>query len=125
MSDVPARRERRVLELLYERGDSSASEIQEALDDGSSYSAVRGMLRVMESKGLVAHQSVRGKYVYSPLRSKGAAAKEALGKLVKTFFDGKVEDMVLTLLSDDERSLSPEELQKLIKAVEDEKRSKK
>lgn len=113
MEDAPARRERVVLEVLYERGDSTASEIQEALNDGSSYSAVRSQLRAMEAKGLVRHQAIKGRYTYSPQRPKGMAAKEALDKLVQTFFDGRVDNVMVTLLSDTDRNLSESEIQRL------------
>ena len=118
MAESPARRERRILEILYERGEGSAAEVQEVLDDGSSYSAVRGMLRVMEEKGLVEHRSEGAKFIYKPLRSKQSAAREALQGLMKTFFEGKVEDVVTTLLTDSERSMSKEELQRLAELIE-------
>ena len=118
MSDAPARRERRILEILYERGDSSAADIRAALDDGSAYSAVRGMLRVMEDKGLVIHRAEGAKYIYSPSRPKPSAARDALDKVVRTFFGGQVENMVATLLTNDDQEVSEANLRKLEELVE-------
>ena len=45
-----SRRERQIMEILFQRGRASASEVRETMDDAPSYSAVRAMLRVLEEK---------------------------------------------------------------------------
>ena len=52
-----SRRERQIMEILYQRGKASASEVREAMEDAPGYSAVRAMLRVLEEKGHVKHQA--------------------------------------------------------------------
>ena len=42
-----SRREREIMDILYQRGKSSASEVREAMPDAPSYSAVRAMLRIL------------------------------------------------------------------------------
>lgn len=125
MADTPARRERRVLELLYERGESSAADIQGALDDGSNYSAVRAVLRVLEAKRLVVHRSERGTYLYLPVRPKEEVAKEALEGVVRTFFGGKTENVMATLLSEAERGLAPEEIDRLQALIDEARKGQK
>ena len=48
-----SRRERQILEVLYRTGRATAAEVQAALPDPPSYSAVRAMLRILEEKGHV------------------------------------------------------------------------
>src|SRR5260370_21641922 len=48
-----SRRERQILEILYQRGKASASEVLDAMEDAPSNSAVRTLLRVLEEKGHV------------------------------------------------------------------------
>src|ERR1039458_4210830 len=52
-----SRRERQIMDILYQRGKASASEVREAMEAAPGYSAVRAMLRVLEEKGHVKHQA--------------------------------------------------------------------
>jgi predicted transcriptional regulator len=51
-----SRRERQIMDILYQRGRASGAEIHAALLDRPSYSAVRAKLRVLEEKGHVRHE---------------------------------------------------------------------
>ena len=46
-----SRRERQIVDILYTQGRATAAEVQAALPDPPSYSAVRAMLRILEDKG--------------------------------------------------------------------------
>src|SRR5690242_12090471 len=48
-----SRRERQILDILYERGHATAADVQAALPEPPSYSAVRALLRILEEKGHV------------------------------------------------------------------------
>jgi predicted transcriptional regulator len=61
-----SRRERQIMEILFQRGKASAAEVRESMADAPSYSAVRAMLRILEDKGHVKHQAEGLKYVYVP-----------------------------------------------------------
>ena len=52
-----SRRERQMMDILYQRGSASAAEILEALPDPPSYSAVRAKLRILEEKGHIKHKN--------------------------------------------------------------------
>ena len=43
-----SRRERQIMDILYERGRASGAEIHAAMPDAPTYSAVRAKLRVLE-----------------------------------------------------------------------------
>lgn len=113
-----SKRERQILEILYRRGKATAAEVQEDLDDGSSYSAVRGMLRVLNEKGLAEYQPDGVRYVFSPATPRDEAARTALNGLLDTFFAGSVSQVVSTLLSEKELKVSDEELDRLAKLIE-------
>jgi BlaI family transcriptional regulator, penicillinase repressor len=113
-----SKRERQILEILYRRGKASAAEVQEELADGSTYSAVRGMLRVLNEKGLANFEAEGVRYVFSPATPRDEAAKTALDGLMTTFFSGSVTQVVSTLLGEKERKISDEELDRLAKLIE-------
>jgi predicted transcriptional regulator len=113
-----SRRERQMMDILYRRGRATASEIQEAMPDPPSYSAVRTTLRILEDKGQARHQEDGPRYVYTPKVTREKATRSALKHLVETFFDGSAEKAVVTLLDSSASSLSEEELKRIEQMIE-------
>ena len=93
-----SRRERQIMDILYERGRASGAEILAAMPDAPTYSALRAKLRVLEEKGHIRHEEESLRYVYRPVLPREAARRGALRHLVTTFFGGSVEDAVAALL---------------------------
>ena len=52
-----SRRERQILDLLYQRGRATAAEVHAGLPEAPGYSAVRALLRILEEKGHVRHEA--------------------------------------------------------------------
>jgi BlaI family transcriptional regulator, penicillinase repressor len=94
-----SRRERQIMDILFQRGESGVSDVVEALPDPPSYSAVRALLRILEEKGQVKHKGVGKKYVYLPAEVPGVVAKSSIEHVVSTHFGGNLERVVATLLS--------------------------
>jgi predicted transcriptional regulator len=107
------RRERQILEAVYRLGSASVNEVLAELPDPPSYSAVRTFLRILEEKGHLTHTQEGARYIYHPTKPRPSAAREALYKLMETFFGGRPEQIVNTLLNDEERKLSEEDLDRL------------
>jgi predicted transcriptional regulator len=111
--DKLGRRERQILEAVYRRGSASVNDVLVDLPDPPSYSAVRTFLRILEEKGHLTHTQEGAKYIYHPTRPRPPVAREALYKLMETFFGGRPEQIVNTLLTDEERKLSDADLERL------------
>ena len=93
------RREREIMEALFSLGDAgSVEEVRERLTDPPSYSAVRAMLVKLEAKGFVRHREEGLRYVYSPTKSRVAAQRSALHKIVRVFFGGSLSRTATALL---------------------------
>ena len=107
-----SRRERQILEVIFRNGRATANDVLAAMPDAPTYTTVRGLLRVLESKGHVRHEEEDGRYVYFPTMTKQKAAKSVLRNVVSTFFDGSPSRAMAALLGGD-RSLSDEELGRL------------
>ena len=88
------------------RGRATAAEIQANLPDAPSYSAVRALLRILETKGHVRHEQDGPRYVYVPVVALDSAKRSALAHLVRTFFDGSTEEAVAALLDGESTRLS-------------------
>jgi predicted transcriptional regulator len=117
-----SRRERQIMDILYQRGKASASEVREAMADAPSYSAVRAMLRVLEDKGHARHQAEGLKYVYVPTVPRDKAKRSAVKHLLDTFFAGSPEQIVAALLDVSATRLTREELDRMGEMIEKAKR---
>lgn len=113
-----SRRERQIVDILYARGRSTAAEVQAALPDPPSYSAVRAMLRILEDKGHVRHEQDGPRYVYAPTLARDNAKRSALRHVLQTFFDGSAEQAISALLDDRSGKLSDAELDHLARLIE-------
>jgi len=119
-----SRRERQIMDILYQRGRASAAEIQEALPDPPTYSAVRAKLRVLEEKGHVRHEEESLHYVYLPTVARDSARKSALRHMVTTFFEGSVEQTVAALIDLSAARLTAEKLDNIAVIIEQAKKGK-
>ena len=113
-----SRRERQIMDFLYQSGRATAAEVQAGLPDPPSYPAVRAMLRILEDKGHVRHQQDGPRYVYVPRVARDRAKRTALRHVVRTFFDGSREQAVAALLDDRSTQLSDDELDRLAGLIE-------
>jgi BlaI family penicillinase repressor len=113
-----SRRERQIMDVLYQRGKASAADVREGITDAPSYSAVRAMLRVLEEKGHIAHSMDGVKYVYSPTVRRDKAKRSALKHLLDTFFNDSPEQVVAALLDVSSTRLTRPELDRMADIIE-------
>jgi BlaI family penicillinase repressor len=113
-----SRRERQIMDFLYQNGRATAAEVQAHIPDPPGYSAVRAMLRVLEEKGHVRHEQDGPRYVYAPRVARERAKRQALRHVVRTFFDGSAEQAMAALLDDRSAKLSDEDLDRLARLIQ-------
>jgi BlaI family transcriptional regulator, penicillinase repressor len=112
-----SRRERQIMDVLYQRGQASVSDVLAALGGKPHYSTVRAQLRVLEEKGHLRHEEHGLRYVYFPTMPRDVARRSALRHLVETFFDGSTERVVAALLGGEVARISREELDRLARMI--------
>jgi len=120
-----SRRERQIMDILYQRGKASVTEVREAMDDAPGYSAVRTLMRVLEEKGHVKHKAEGLKYVYLPTVAQEKAKRSAVKHLLDTFFKGSPEQIVAALLDVSSTKLTREELDRMSEMIEKAKKEDK
>ena len=104
-------RELDVMAVLWDRGPSTVTEVKEALADPLAYTTVLTVLRVLEEKGFVTHESEGRAHRYAPLVEREAAGDSALRRIKQRLFSGSPE-LLLTRLVDSEE-ISAEELRRM------------
>jgi predicted transcriptional regulator len=109
--------ETRLMNVLWKRGHATVGEVVAALPRRHTvaYNTVQTTLRILESKGYVAHDQIGRAFVYRPLVEQRTARRRALGHLLKGLFDNSPSQLVLDVL-DDER-ISPDEIERLKRLI--------
>ena len=113
-----SRRERQIMDIIFELGQATAAEVLDKLPDPPSYSAVRAMLRILEEKGHLKHHQVGPRYVYQPTQSRQDARDSAIQRVVRTFFDGSTEQAMAALLDLSSSEMNEENLDRLQQMIE-------
>ena len=106
------------MDIVYRLGKASAQEVLDELPDPPSYSAVRGMLRLLEDKGCLAHKQDGPRYIYMPTTRPEDARRSALKHLMNTFFNNSRESAVATLLDLSDKPLTAEEHARITKLLQ-------
>ncbi len=119
-----SRRERQIMDLLYRLGSATATDIHANLADAPTYTTVRGLLRVLVTKGHVRYQQEGRRYVYKAATPKPAAGASSIAHVVNTFFAGSMADALAALLGSQGNRISEEELARLSAIVTNARRDR-
>jgi predicted transcriptional regulator len=105
--------ELRLMNVLWEQGPSTVSDVQKALPkrERAAYTTVLTMLRILEEKGYLDHVQDGRAFVYRPLIGRDEAQRSSVSHLVGRLFDGSPGALVLNVLENEQ--LTPEELARL------------
>lgn len=112
-----SRRERQCLDVLFQRGEATVTEVMEALADPPSYSAVRATLNVLVEKGHAQHRQDGPRYVYLPTIPAETARTAAVRHLVQTFFGGSHEEAMVALLELSDTKVSRDAVERLTRKI--------
>ncbi len=113
-----SRREREIMDALYKLGKATAAQIQAAMPDPPSYTAIRTLLTILEKKGHIRHRADGPRYIYEPKVAREKMAQKAVKSVLTTFFDNSVEGVVAALLNQQDQKLSCEELDRLAQLIQ-------
>ena len=109
--------ELRLMEVVWEKETATVSDVVEGLpkDVPLHYSTVLTTLRILEGKGYLEHTKDGRAYVYKPLVAREQAREKAVSHLLRRFFGGSPEMLMLNLV--ERRQVGPEELKRLRKRI--------
>jgi predicted transcriptional regulator len=110
-------RELDVMQVLWERGSATVSEVREALPDELAYTTVLTVLRVLEEKGYVGHTEEGRAHRYHPLVERQMARTSALQRLTRKLFKDSPELLLTHLVA--ERELGPEEIRRMRRLLDE------
>ena len=120
-----SRRERQIMDIIYQKAEATVAEVRKLLPDPPSYSSVRALLSVLEKKGYLKHKEQGRRYIYYPTVALDRVKRSALKHLMETFFDDSAERVMAALLNIRGVKLSEKELEKMARLIEEAKKEGK
>ena len=116
-----SKRERQIMDILYQLDQASVSDVVRRMSDDTSYDSVRITLGILAKKGHVIYHRENRRYIYSPKVSSEKASRAAVRSLVRTFFGGSPSRAILSLLDNSSGEFSEEEIERIEAWLEKEK----
>lgn len=117
-----SRRERQIMDVIWKLGKATVAEVLEHLEDPPSYSSIRALMGILKQKGVVQIEQEGAAYVYRPTTTHSRASKNALERVVETFFGGSPRAAIAALAELPESKLSKSDLETLSKLIEKSKK---
>lgn len=110
--------ELRIMNVLWDKGSATVHEVLQALpaEPALAYNSILTIIRILEKKGYVKHEKDKRAHVYTALVARKDASRFEVRHLVKRFFGNSDEMLVLNIL--EEKSIDPEELERLRQLLE-------
>lgn len=107
-----------VMQLLWELGRGTVSELLEKFDDPKPpHSTVSSVVRILEKKGYVDHKAYGKTHEYFPVVAKTEYGKRSLGDVLRNYFDGSVSRLVSHLVED--KKLSEGDVADILKKLDE------
>ena len=97
---LPTASELRLLQVLWDSGEATVEDVVNAHPprEEPNYKTTQTLLRIMEQKGLIAHQSRGRVFVFKPLISRKTIDQRSVQALLSENFGGSAIGLFLNLL---------------------------
>ena len=108
-----------IMQVLWDRGRANAREITDALNETGeiAHSTVQTLLRQLETKKAVGHETVERTFVFFPLIEENNVTRSATRELINGIFDGSAAGLVAYLLENER--IPKSELKQLRKLIDE------
>jgi predicted transcriptional regulator len=105
------------MKILWRRGECAVTDMVTAMPKGNAlaYNSVLTTIRILEQKGYVEHRQEGRAFVYRSLVAEEEASRSEVRHLMSRFFGNSREQLLLSLLGDEE--ISPKELERLKETI--------
>jgi predicted transcriptional regulator len=112
--------ELQIMQVIWKRGASNVTAVQEGLEQQLAYTTVQTMLNILHRKGRLKRE-LRGRaFEYSATVTEARASINAVRDLVDRMFGGSSEDLVMSLIKS--RQIDPRKIAELSKRLDREER---
>lgn len=119
-------RELEIMHIFWERGESTAADIRDALESQGrelAYTTVATLVRILFDKQFLTQTGFERPFRFKPARTYEEVSRSLLGDLVQKVFGGSRTRLLVQLLEEDK--LTPAEQQQLKEILDFEKQKPK
>ena len=110
--------EEEIMQVLWQLDSAFVKEVIEHLPEPKpAYNTVSTIVRILQEKGFVGHETHGKSHKYYPVVSKEAYTKSFMKGFVKKYFSGSYQQMVSFFTKQDDLSLK--ELEQLLNELKD------
>jgi BlaI family transcriptional regulator, penicillinase repressor len=115
------RMQTQIMQILWTRKRASARDITDALnkEEAVAHSTVQTLLRKLEAKGAVGHETEDRTFVFFPLVEEKKAVRSATRELVDRVFGGSFSGLMAHLLENEK--IGKAELEQIKKLIDEKK----
>ncbi len=116
--------EEQVMQILWKIEKGFVKDVMTHFDEPKpAYNTVSTIIRILEKKGFVGHKAYGKTHEYFPLISKKEYTKNFFKGFLNRYFNNSFRQLVSFFSNEEEMSI--EEMEKIMKMMEDEIKSKK
>jgi BlaI family transcriptional regulator, penicillinase repressor len=116
-----AKREEQIMQACWHLGRAFIKEIIAELPDPKPhYNSVATMVRILEDKGFLAHETFGNTFRYYPAVSKEQYQKHAFEDIVKQYFNNSYPSMLAYFAK--EQKMSQDELNEILEIIKSQKK---
>lgn len=110
--------EEEIMHYFWTNGPSTVSALIEKMEEPHPpHSTISSIVRILEAKAFLDHNTYGRTYEYFPIVDKKAYSRFSLKKLVSNYFEGSMNELVSFMVKDEQ--VDVEELNQLINQLED------
>lgn len=114
-----SKREKQIMDYIYQKGSASAKEVLENIYDPPSNSAIRTLLRILVDKGHLKYEKIGIKYIFSASKSVTKVKKNAFKELLNTYYKNSMQEAFLTLIDVNKKTITENDLDELENLISD------
>ena len=116
MSKELTKAEEQVMQAIWKIGKGFANEIVAEVGEGVAYNTVLTVVRILEQKGFVGHETFNRANRYYPLITREEYMRQMLGGIAHRWFGSSPRALVSFLV--DKKDVSLEDLEAITKTLE-------
>jgi len=115
-----AKREEQIMQVYWDLGKAFIKEVIPQLPDPKPhYNSVATMVKILEEKGFLGHETVGNTHCYFPVVSREDYQKHAMKDIVSQYFDNSYPRMLAFFAK--EQNLSEKQLEEILHMIKNDK----
>lgn len=116
-----AKREEQIMQACWQLENAFIKEIiNEMPDPKPHYNTIATMVKILEDKGFLGHETIGNVFRYYPVISKDSYQKHAMNDIVSQYFDNSYPNMLMFFAK--EQKISDEELNDIVNLIKSQKK---